>query len=197
MMSLIITALVLISVVLGGINGKIDAVSSAALGGCIEAVRLAVTLLGGMCLWSGVMNVAEKAGLTKALGRLLAPAVKRLFKGINPNGKAAAAITMNIAANILGLGNAATPFGIMAMTEMKAESGAQTATRAMIMFVVINTASVTLIPTTVATLRLENGAAQPLDILPAVWLSSAVSLIAGVAMVALLARFFERKGKSI
>ncbi len=187
MMTWVITAMLLVSILIGLLNGRMEAVSSAAIRGGIDAVQLSITLLGGMCLWSGVMRVAEKAGLTQTFSRILGPITKRLFRGVDPKGKAMQAITMNIAANLLGLGNAATPLGIMGMKELSKELGAgDTPLHPMIVFVVLNTASITLIPTTVATLRLEHGAQDPMDILPCVWLASAASVVCALGVTILI-----------
>ncbi len=198
MMTWIITAMIALSVVLGVINGRAEQVSSAAIHGGIEAVQLSITLLGGMCLWSGVMRVAQAAGLTERFCRLLTPVTKRLFRGVDPHGKAAQAITMNIAANLLGLGNAATPLGILAVKELSVELGSEKSPpHPMILFVVLNTASMTLIPTTVATLRLEYGASSPMDILPCVWLSSATSILCAVGLTIVIgaAKGERKKGR--
>ncbi len=189
MMTWVITAMLLIGIVLGVINGRMDGVSSAAIRGGIDAVQLSIMLLGGMCLWSGVMRVAEKAGLTKLFCRLLSPVTKRLFRGVDPNGRAMQAISMNITANLLGLGNAATPLGILAMKELEKELKAkESPAHEMILFVVLNTASITLIPTTVATLRLEHGAKNPMDILPCVWLASIASVVCAVGVTMLVGK---------
>jgi len=127
------------------------------------------------------MRIAEKAGVTSALAKAFSPLLSRLFKGLDTNGKAFHAICMNISANMLGLGNAATPLGIEAVTAMKEEEGCtDTASRNMIIFTVMNTASITLIPSTAASLRLKFGSSSPLDILPAVWITSAAALIASL-----------------
>ncbi len=187
MMTWVITAILLISIAIGALNGRMDGVSSAAIRGGIDAVQLSITLLGGMCLWSGVMRVAEKSGITKAFCSLLSPITKRLFYGVDPNGKAMQAISMNITANLLGLGNAATPLGILAMKELSSELKAkETPAHQMILFVVLNTASITLIPTTVATLRLEYGASNPMDILLCVWLASIASVVCAVGVTMLI-----------
>ncbi len=196
MMTWIITGMILLSVLFGILNGKMENVSSAAIGSCIDAVQLSIMLLGGMCLWSGVMRVAEKAELTKMLSKILAPFTRLLFKGIKTDGKAAQAITMNISANLLGLGNAATPLGILAVKELAKELKAgEAAPKQMIMFVVLNTASMTVIPTTVATLRLQYGAAAPMDILPCVWIASITAITCGVMMTFLLSSVFDKQAK--
>lgn len=194
MMTWIISAMIFLAVIFGILNGKMENVSSAAIGSCVDAVQLSLTLLGGMCLWSGVMRVAEKAELTKFISKILAPLTKLFFKGINPQGKAAQAITMNMSANLLGLGNAATPLGILAVKELAKElKTGDTAPKQMIMFVVLNTASMTIIPTTVATLRLKYGSAAPMDILPSVWIASITAITCGVLMTFVLSAVFDRK----
>lgn len=114
-MTVLFTGMVVLSVLFGLLTGRMDAVSTAAITSCGKGVELVLSLLGAMCLWSGVMEVARKAGLTELLSRLFSPVTRRLFRGIRPKGKAMEAITMNLAANLLGLGNAATPLGITAM----------------------------------------------------------------------------------
>ncbi len=194
MMTWVITAMLLISILIGILNGRMENVSTATIRGGIDAVELSITLLGGMCLWSGVMRVAEKAGLTQTFCKLLSPITKRLFRGVNPQGKAMQAISMNITANLLGLGNAATPLGILAMKELKEELKAEgVPTHQMILFVVLNTASITIIPTTVATLRVEHGAQNPMDILPCVWLASLAALVCALGVTALVGRLTGEK----
>lgn len=167
-----------VAILVGGINGRIDEVTNAFLSGGGEGIQLALTLGGAMCLWGGMMRIAEKGGLTELLSRIMAPLIRFLFPSLNPSGPASRAILMNMAANFLGLGNAATPFGLKAMQELQKENGdRQTASDHMVTFVVLNTASIQLIPTTVATLRLQHGSASPMEILPAVWLSSLATAI--------------------
>ena len=138
------------------------------------------------------MRVADEAGLTKTLSRLLRPVTARLFRGIEGDSPAMRAVSLNLTANLLGLGNAATPLGIAAMQQLHRQTRAgKTATDPMVLFVVLNTASLQLLPTTTAYLRLLSGSAAPMDILPAVWLSTAVSVTGGVVMAKLLSRFFK------
>ena len=140
------------------------------------------------------MRVAEKAGLTEKLSRLLAPVLRLLFPGLSPSSSAARAILMNMSANFLGLGNAATPFGLKAMEELqKLNPEKTTASRHMITFVVLNTASIQLLPTTVATLRLKYGSVNPMQILPAVWITSIGAAAAALLMANLLEAFHAGK----
>lgn len=185
---------VLFSAFFGAANGKINAVSAAALEESAHAVELSIKLLGSLCFWSGIMALAEKSGLMEAICDLLKPALGFIFPALKKEKKALGLISMNISANLLGLGNAATPFGISAMKELHRISGfSSSATKEMVCFAVMNTASLQILPTTVASLRLENGAGNPMDILPAVWFVSICSLIIGISAAKLT--FPERNGK--
>lgn len=190
-----ICILTLLSVIYGIITHNQSALTEAVLNEPVNAVELAVYLCGGMCFWSGLMRVAEKAGITSAVSSALKKPLSLLFHGINTEGRAFSAICMNITANMLGLGNAATPLGIEAMKALAEEENCgDTAGDNMIIFAVLNTASITLIPTTAASLRLKYGAAEPLDILPAVILTSAVSLTVSLT-AAKLGCLIGRKNK--
>lgn len=179
--------LMLLAIIAGAVNGRLDEVTNALLSGGGKAITLALTLGGAMCLWGGMMRIAEKGGLTGFLSRLLAPLMRLLFPGLDTKGAACRAMLMNMAANLLGLGNAATPLGLQAMQELEKENPVPgTASRHMITFVVLNTASIQLLPTTVATLRLQYGSAEPLAILPAVWVTSVASAVVAVLMARLL-----------
>lgn len=192
-MKSILVILPLTAIIFGVINGSTSEVSAAVLEKSGEAVTLAISLCGIMCFWCGLMRVAEKAGLTQKAAKLLAPVVGLLFKGLKKGGRAASLITMNLAANLLGLGNATTPLGISAMQAIAEETGSgDAADDNMIMLTVLNTASLQLIPATAAGLRAANGAQSPLDILPCVWITSAYSLIAVVAAAKLMARASRR-----
>ncbi|MGN0675423.1 MAG: nucleoside recognition domain-containing protein [Oscillospiraceae bacterium] len=181
MMKWIFALMLIISVVFGAANGHMPQVGEAALNSCVEAVDLFIYLLGGMCMWGGLMRIAEKSGLTELLARGFKPVLKPLFKGLNMNGRAFHAICMNITANLLGLGNAATPLGLEAMRRLEQEEHTgDTTSRNMVIFVVLNTASITLIPTTAASLRLKHGSAAPMEILPCVLITSAFALAAGL-----------------
>jgi spore maturation protein A len=190
MMNWVWFVLIGISVVFGIATGHINEVSQASLNGAGNAVALFITLLGSMCLWNGLMKIADACGITKALAAILSPITKRLFPDLAPTSAGMKAVSMNIAANFLGLGNAATPFGLCAMKEMAKHSHEKgVATDSMAMFIVMNTASLQLIPTTIAVIRMKYGSVAPFDILPCVWLSSIVTLVSGI----LLARIFESR----
>ena len=194
MMNVIFAGIMLFSFVFAALTGRMPQLSEAAMGQAGEAVTLVLSLTGMLCLWSGLMKIAQESGLTELLSRLLAPVTKRLFKGLRPNGEAVNAITMNLIANFLGLGNAATPLGIRAMCEMAKEQRADgAATNDMAMFVVVNTASIQLIPATTAMLRMQAGSAAPLDILPATWIASVGSVAVGIVMAGLLAPLWRKR----
>lgn len=167
-----------------------DPNGSAVMEGAQAAVSFCVGITGGICLWSGVMELMERCGITAALARLLRPVLTLLFPQSARHTEILAAITENVSANLLGLGNAATPSGIRAARGMAALSGSKTATDELCLFVVINTASVQLLPTTVAAVRAQYGAASPFDIVPAVWISSVISILSGLLVSALLRRIW-------
>ena len=182
MLGYILTGMIAFSVISAAFRETMSEVSAAALQGCGDAVQLVLSLAGMMCLWCGIMNIAVRCGLTEKLARLFRPLTRRLFRGIPEDGPAMQAICMNLSANLLGLGNAATPLGLAAMQELqKLNSIPDTASNAMLIFVVLNTASLQLIPTTNAYLRLKAGSAAPMEILPAVWIASAFSIAVGLA----------------
>ena len=190
MMSWIIGGMMLVAVVSALLQGQMTALSAGALSGCREAVQLAITLSGSIALWSGLMRVAEKSGLTQALGRLLRPVTHGLlFRRLPRDSPALDAISMNLTANLIGLGNAATPLGLAAMGALEKESTlGETASDEMITFVALNTASLQLIPTTTAFLRLQAGSAHPMEILLPVWISSLASVTVAVLLAKLLCR---------
>ncbi len=210
MMKYIFGGLIILSVIIGFIRGDAATVSNSIITSCSDAVALAITLCGIICLWSGIMRVAQTSGLTEIIAKLLSPILSRLFKGIDKKGKAMQYIVLNITANLLGLGNASTPFGIAAMKELEKEEHAVTeknseekrksasmeyATDNMILFTVLNTASLQLIPTTAAALRLQHGSSAPMEILPAVWAVSVVNVILTVSAAKILAKLYKRKIK--
>ena len=195
MMRWVFGLMIILSVLVGICTGNISNVSNAALNEGVNAVELFLYLLGGMCVWGGIMRIADKAGLTKKISNLFKPIARVIFKGLDLEGKAFKAMCMNITANLLGLGNAATPFGMEAMHELeKEEKTTDTASNNMIVFTVLNTASITIIPTTVASLRLKHGSVQPLDVMPGILLTSLISVCVGVTLTLVL-NSLNKKGK--
>ena len=172
-MSVIWTGMVVLSVAYGLFAGNGPAVAAAAVEGAAAAVELCITMAGVMCLWMGVMEVMKRAGLAEKLSKLLRPILCRLYPDFKRDRETMDAISANVSANLLGLGNAATPLGIQAARRMATRTPG-VASDSLCMLVVCNTASIQLIPTTVAALRLSAGCATPFDILPAVWLASGV-----------------------
>ena len=194
MMNYVWAAMMLLSVAFGGASGRIDAVSEAMFSGASQAVELCLTLLGMLCLWSGLMRIADGAGITNILGKMLSPILRVIFPGLPSDSPAARAMSMNVAANVLGLGNAATPLGLKAMQELqKLNPIKDTASDYMLTFVVLNSVSVQLIPTGTAVLRENFGSANPMEIMPAVWISSIASAAVGIALAILLCRRKRRK----
>ena len=184
------TGMVVLSLVFGLLTGNLNAVADAALSGAESAVELSLSMAGILCLWSGVMTVLERSSLGFHLGRALRVVLRRLFPKGGQDVEILTALSGNVSANLLGLGNAATPMGIRAATKM-AEGCGGVASNELCRLVVLNTASVQLLPTTVAALRSAAGCETPLDILPAVWLSSLISVAAGLGAAKLLERWVK------
>ena len=184
--------MVILSLVFGVANGTLAEVSAAALEGANSAVELCLSMAGILCLWSGVMEVMNRCGMTDRLSRLFRPLLRRLMPEASRDRETLAALSANLAANLLGLGNAATPLGIQAARRMARSARDGAATDEMCLLVVLNTASIQLVPTTIAGVRAACGAASPFDILPAVWLASALSVAAGLLAAGLLSRLGRR-----
>ena len=180
-------AMVVISLVCGLATGNLSQVSQAAAEGAQSAVTLCISMAGMLCLWNGVLEVMNRSGLTQKLRVLLLRVLRRLYPDFRGDGAVLDAVSANVCANLLGLGNAATTFGIRAAKGM-AERYRGRAGDGLCLLVVCNTASIQLLPTTVAAIRSAAGCASPFDILPAVWLSSALALGAGLAAAKLLWR---------
>ena len=181
MTGITVAVITAVAILFGAFSGNMDKVTEAVLNEPVNAVGLAVYLCGGMCFWSGLMRIAEKAGITGFICSLMKKPLSLVFRDLNKNGKALTAICMNITANMLGLGNAATPLGIEAVKEIAAEEKCgDTAGDSMIKFTVLNTASVTLIPSTVVSLRIKYCSADPMEILLPVILTSAAALTAAL-----------------
>ena len=189
-MSVIWTGMVVLAVGYGLLAGNGAAVAAAAVEGAAAAVELCLTMAGIMCLWMGVMEVMKRSGLAEKLSRLLRPLLGRLYPNFKHDRETMDAISANVSANLLGLGNAATPLGIQAARRM-AKKTPGLASDSLCMLVVCNTASIQLIPTTVASVRAAQGCAAPFDILPAVWLASTLSVGVGVLACKIFARIWR------
>ena len=174
-----LTGLFSLSLLFGCATGQLSAVSAAALTGAQSAVELCLSMAGAICLWSGVMTLMDRCGLSEKLAGLLRPLLRRILPNASRDSETLAALSANVSANLLGLGNAATPLGIRAATRM-AQGCSGVASDELCRLVVLNTASIQLLPTTVAAVRSAHGCAVPFDILPAVWLSSVLSVSAGL-----------------
>ena len=179
-MGVVWTVMVTSALLWGGATGRLTAVTAAALEGAGAAVELTLSMAGALCLWSGVLELMERSGMAAGLSRLLRPVLRRLLPKAGADGETLDALSANVSANLLGLGNAATPAGCRG-----------TASDELCRLVVLNTASIQLLPSTVAAIRGGLGCAAPLDILPAVWLSSAVSVAAGLTAAGLLRRLWR------
>ena len=177
-MSRIWSTLVLTSIIFSLMTKNGTALSAAVMDGAQAGIALAVSMAGSICLWSGVGNMMDKIGLTDNLSRLLKPLLSFLFPGTKKDPALARDLSANICANFLGLGNAATPMGISAAKRMAAE---KTATDELCRLIVLNSASIQLIPANVAALRTSLGCSTPFDILPAVWVTSLCSTGLGLA----------------
>lgn len=181
MLEIIMLLLILASIAGGYINGTMSEVSAAAIGSCSKAVELIIFLAGPMALWTGMMRIAEKCGITGFVCKLVSPVIGLLFKGIDSESRAGKAIGMNLTANLLGLGNAATPTGIEAVKELDRSPAYRR--RNIAMLVVLNTASIQLLPTTIASIRLAHGSAEPFAIMLPVLAVSFASAAAGCLAV--------------
>ncbi len=187
MMNYVWVLMILISFVFALINGTMGELSSAVLQGSADAVNFCIKLLGTVCLWNGLMEIAKRSALTKKIEKLLSPVLRLLFPNYSKT-DAVSPIAANITANLLGLGNAATPLGIEAMQRMKNQSKSAVADSEMIRFVVINSAALTLIPTTVAVLRQETGSENPMSVMIAIWISGIAALTAGLLAEKILSK---------
>ncbi len=162
-------------------NGTYTETLQAGISSCGDTLNLLLVMLGILCFFNGLMKIAEQCGITNAVAKLLSPLLCKLFPDVPPDSAAFGAMTMNITANLLGLGNAATPLGISAMEKLQAyQKTPGRATHAMCLFVIMNTASIQLIPSTILSLRMTYGSQNPYGILFPMWISSFLGLLAGI-----------------
>lgn len=179
--------MVLISFAAAAVNGCMEETAAALLDGAAMAVSTALSISGALCFWTGIMRIAENSGISEKFRRLLSPLVQRLFPDTGE--KAREYITMNMTANILGMGNAATPMGIKAMNELSCENKyPEYASDAMCMFVVLNTTSFQLLPSAVIAVRTACGSENPFGVAVPIWAASAITVISAVALTKLVCR---------
>ncbi|MCF2663874.1 spore maturation protein A [Oscillibacter valericigenes] len=187
-MAWIWTGMVVLSLIFGILSGNLDEVANAAMAGAQSAIDLSVSMAGMLCLWSGIMEIMNVCGLSRGLARAFRPLLRRLLPDASRDEETLAAVSANVSANLLGLGNAATPLGIRAARRM-ARRCEGVASDELCLLVVLNTASIQLLPTTIASVRAAAGCRTPFDILPAVWFSSVLSVTVGLLTARLLSRW--------
>lgn len=197
-MNYIFPVLVIFSFFAAIVNGEMSALSMSIVDGGQKAVELIIRLVSMLCLWGGIMEIAEQSGITRMFSNLMMPVMRLVFPKLKKEKYALEAISMNVTANILGLGNAATPLGLEAMRRLQQiNPHTDTASDEMVVFVVMNTAAMHIIPTTVATLRGQYGSQNPMEIMPASILTSACAL--AVALIAAKAgnRLYGKQKKKL
>ena len=181
------------SVICAACTGGLGGLSSAVMKGASSAVELSIALLGSMCAWLGFLRIAEKSGLTNLLAEAFSPIIDRLFPEYRNDQEIKGKMCMNLSANFLGLGNAATPLGLSAISAMAKKNPGDTPTKGMILFVVFNTASIQLLPVNMAAMRASCGSAEPFAILPEIWITSLAALLTCV----LFCKLMERRTKGL
>ena len=175
------------SIICSFFTGRTEQLTQAVSDGAGKAIEILINMAGVMCLWTGLMKLADKSGASGYIARIMSPFLRLIMPDCKPGSQQLNAVSANITANILGLGNAATPLGILAMKSLqKVNRLGDKPDNSMVMFVVINTASVQLIPVTAAALRSAAGSSEPYSILPYVWISSAFSLAVGITAALIL-----------
>ncbi len=186
--------LIIISYIYAIVNGNVEKINNAVFEYTTDAVTLTTTLLGTMCLWNGLMEIAANTNLIKRLTKLLNPLINFLFPKVKQEKKIKQEISMNIVANMLGLGNAATPLGIKAMKSMQEKNlNKDKLTDDMATFIILNTASIQIIPTTVIAIRMSLGSAEPTKIIFAVWFSTICAAIVGITVTKICIKLEKRR----
>lgn len=187
MLNYIWMGMLLIGFIIGGLNGRLEEVTQAAFNSSKSAVELSIGLLGILCLWTGLMGVAEKSGLLNKIAYLVSPLIRLLFPEIPKKSPAIGAIVMNMAANFLGLGNAATPLGLKAMSELQKHNiSKDTASDSMVMFLILNASAIQLVPATIIALRSSAGSSNPAEVIIPIWVASASAAVTGIIAVKVL-----------
>lgn len=194
MLNIVWPFFIIISFSFAILSGNFENLNSSIFEGANDAVTLSINLLGSLCLWSGIMQIASDSSLVKKLSKLLSPILNFLFPSLITNNKIKKEISMNIIANILGLGNAATPLGLKAMESMQKENPKKdTLSNLMMMFIVINTASIQLIPTTVIAIRNSLNSQNPTSIIFPTWIATILAGISGIFVTKLLIKFTNKE----
>lgn len=191
MLNIIWPLFLIISFVYAIFNGRPEQVNTSVFEGTKSAVELCITLLGTMCLWNGIMKIACKTSIVKKLTKVLTPIMKKLFPDIKRQDKVHEEISMNIIANIMGLGNAATPLGLKAMKSMqKVNNDKKRLSNSMAIFIVLNTASIQLIPTTVIAIRSSLKSNNPTAMIVPIWIATIFAAISAIGSAKILMKKF-------
>lgn len=184
---------ILISIIYSIFSGNVENVNNAVFNSAENAISVTITLLGMMCLWSGIMKIASNVSLIEKLCKIINPIINFLFPELKKNEKIKKEISMNIIANFLGLGNAATPLGLKAIKSMQKENkNKDCLSNSMMMFILINTASIQLIPTTVFAIRSSLKSENPTNILIPVWCATLSAAVAGIICVKLIMKKIKK-----
>ena len=197
MMNYVFPILLILSFVAAVATGRVAEVSQAVISGAEDAVQLLLRLVSMLCLWGGIMEIGDKAGLTALFSKIMYPIVSLIFPRLRKEKYVLEAISMNITANVLGLGNAATPLGLEAMRRLQSVNGnMDIASDEMVVFVVMNTAAMHIIPTTVATMRGQYGSVDPMEIMLAAFLTSFCALATAMIVAKVGNRLAKRRCKN-
>ncbi|MGB9804521.1 nucleoside recognition domain-containing protein [Desulfofundulus sp.] len=196
MVNYIWLGMIVFGILVAGANGHVEVVTRAALEGADKAVKTSLNLIAIISFWLGIMKLAEAAGLVRALARLVRPVTRFLFPDVPANHPAMGAIIMNLSANILGLGNAATPMGLIAMQELQKlnKGDPRTATSAMCTFLALNTSCITLIPTTIIGIRVMYGSTDPTAIVGTTIFATTCGMTVAIIVDRILRTFYGRQG---
>ncbi len=191
MLNIIWPVFIIIAVIYAFFTGNIEKVSNGIFESAESAVQLTITFFGTICLWNGIMEIAKRTSLMQKLTKVLSPLIRFLFPELKKGSIAYQEISMNVVANLLGLGNAATPLGLKAMKTMQKENPHKdTLTNSMAMFIVINTASIQLIPTNVIAIRSSLGSSSPSGIILQVWVATIIAAIVGITATKIFMKRF-------
>ena len=193
MLNIVWPIFIIISFSFAIFSGNLEKINSSIFESTADAVNLCINLLGTICLWNGIMQIANKTSIINKLSKFLNPIIKFLFPELKENKKIQNEISMNMIANILGLGNAATPLGLKAMKSMQIENkNKNELSNSMVMFIVINTASIQIIPTTVIAIRNSLGSQNPTAIVLPVWIATICAALAGITVTKIFIKLSKK-----